>query len=185
MKLMIFIQSHYCELIEQNQFRINDIMILFGDNYHNAYEIITKLIEKGYLSKIKREGFTQNYYAFKDHGLKKLKEFEKEFKHILPKIHEELKNLDTNKLSLENRMENDDILIIYPKIILEIIKSKGYNEFTIKELADCIGKTTGNVSKILRKKLIPNGIVKIETSPTFTKIRTTTIVYSLIDAVLD
>ncbi|MGB5912143.1 MAG: hypothetical protein WBH31_13200, partial [Promethearchaeia archaeon] len=175
----------YCKQIKQNEFRTNDIMILFNNNYHSAYEIITKLLEKGYLNKVIRDGFTQNYFAFNNKGLRKVNEFKQKFMHIMGKIHEELENLNNENLNNVSRMEHDDILNVYPETIKEIIKKKGYNEFTIKELADAIGKTSGHVSKILREKLIAYGIVKLVKSPIYTKITRSTKVYGLTAGRLD
>lgn len=162
--------------LEQSEFRTKDIMSLCNNNYSNAYEIISKLVEKGLLIHVKREGFTQNYYKFSEEGIKRVKELQQIYD-----LHEDLKSLDNQQIISTQRMENDDILEIYPKIIKSIIKTKGYNEFTVKELAEAIGKSTVNISRNLREKLIPNGYVKVKNSSIITKKCGSTKVYYLID----
>ena len=142
--------------LKQSKFRTKDIMSLCNNNYSNAYEIISKLVEKEFLLRVKREGFAQNYYKFSEEGIKRVKEIQQIYE-----LHEGLKSLDNKQIISTQRMENDDILELYPKIIKNIIKTKGFNEFTVKELAEAIGKSTVNISRNLREKLIPNGYVKV------------------------
>ena len=66
-------------------------------------------------------------------------------------------------------------------MIKKIIKEKGYNEFIVKDLAKLLKKTTGNVSKVPKNKLIPKGIVEVCENPTNTKKKGSTKVYRLSD----
>jgi hypothetical protein len=61
----------------------------------------------------------------------------------------------------------------------QIIEKKGFNEFTAKEVGETIGKSTVNVSRILREKLEPNGYVKVKKSAIITKKRGNTKIYYL------
>ncbi len=160
--------------LEQKEFKTKDITILCNNNYHNAYETIRKLVEKGLLYRILREGFTQKYYKFSEEGINKVKELQQKYD-----LHEDLKLLNNNPIISAKRMENDDILKEYPKIINKIIETKGFNEFTVKELAKSIGKSTVNISRILREKLIPIGIVKVKKSAIITKKHGSTKIYYL------
>ncbi len=59
------------------------------------------------------------------------------------------------------------------------MKKKGFNEFIVKEVAEAIGKSTVNVSRILREKLEPSGYVKVKKSAIITKKRGSTKIYYL------
>ncbi len=170
----------YLENRKQSYFRTNDIMSVFNNNYHRAYEIISTLAEKGFILPVKKDGFTQNYYKFSGEGIKKVKELQQSYD-----LHEDLKTLDKVPIISKQRMENDDILDKYPKIIKNIIDTKGYNEFTVKELAETIGKSTVNISRILREKLIPIGYVKVKNSAIITKKRGSTKIYFLNNKIFD
>ena len=166
--------------LEQIEFRTKEIVRLCNNNYHNAYEIISKLVEKGFLHRVKKEGFTQNYYKFSEDGINKVKELQHSYD-----LHEDMKLRDKEQVISTQRMENDDILKIYPKIIKSIIETKGYNEFTVKELSETIGKSTVNISRILREKLIPIGYVKVKNSASITKKHGSTKIYYLTEKNFD
>ena len=173
-KLKMFNIYSYLKIKEQIEFRAKEIMSLFDNKISNAYEIISKLVEKRFLIPIKREGFTQKYYKFSEEGQNKVLEF----KHTYD-LQENLITSDNNQIIPKERMENDDILEIYPRIIKNIIENKGYNEFTVKELAEAIGKSTVNVSRTLREKFITNGYVKVKTSGIITKKKGSTKIFYL------
>jgi DNA-binding PadR family transcriptional regulator len=160
-------------------FRTKDIESISNNNYHNAYHTISTLLKKGYLNDINRKGFTQNYYSFSQKGIEKLNALVAQFKEKNAEIEEEVRQLEIHKNDQNKRLENDDILLIYPKLIKEIIGEKGYNEFIVKDLAKVVGRTTGNVSRILNEKLIPRGIVEICDMHPNTKTRGSTKVYRL------
>jgi len=178
-KLKILELYNLLKIKRVKSFRTKDIESISNNNYHNAYHTISTLLKKGYLNDINRKGFTQNYYSFSQKGFEKVNALVAQFKEKNAEIEEELRQLEIHKNDQNKRLENDDILLIYPKLIKEIIEEKGYNEFIVKDLAKVVGRTTGNVSRILNEKLIPGGIVEICDMHPNTKTRGSTKVYRL------
>ncbi len=184
-KVKILEIYHLLNIKGIKSFRTKDIEIISNNNYHNAYHTISKLLEKGYLTNISPylKDMTQNYFSFTKKGIEKVNTLMTQFKEKNTEILEKLKHIDIKMTNNKKRLENDDILLIYPKLIKKIIKKKGYNEFTVKDLAYLIERTTGNVSRIIKEILIPSKIVEVCDKHPNTKTKGSTKVYSLIDKI--
>jgi len=163
-----------------NEFRIKEASIPFNNHYHRTYELIQRLKEQIFIKEVQKKDNTQMYFQFTERGIKTIEEFQEIYKEKLKEIQGNTKILQEGIANTSRRLENDDILILYPKLIRKIIERKGYNEFTTKDLEKEIKKSYVQISKIIKGKLLPGGYIQEVINPKYIQKKGTTKIYQLI-----
>jgi len=174
LKLLEFLREN-----EINEFRTKEAAIPFNNHYHRTYELIQKLKENNLIKQVQKKDNTQNYFQFTESGIKKVEEFQGRFKEKYKEIQDNTKITTEGMVNTSRRIENDDVFIIYPKLIKKIIERKGYNEFTAKELQKEVKKSLAQISKIIKGKLLPGGYIREVLNPKHMQKKGTTKFYQL------
>jgi len=162
-----------------NEFRIKEAFIPFNKHYHRTYELIQRLKEQKIIKEVQKRDNTQKYFQFTERGINTIEKFREKYKEKYKEIQRNTKILQEDIVNTSKRLENDDILILYPKIIKKIIERKGFNEFTSKELQNEIKKSSAQISKIINEKLLPGGYIREIVNPQHLQKKGTTKYYEL------
>jgi len=146
---------HFTQKLGSELFTINQLIDNLGSSQRTHNQNVKNLIEKGFI-KIDFEIGNQIQYKLTQEGITESKRLEHEHK----TKSEEIRNTIIIKdIQLENNSKKHtgsvDIVHIYCTAIYEIIQTKGFNEFIIKDLKRLLNRTKGMILDNIKRTLIP------------------------------
>jgi len=171
---------YYMKKNHLNSFKIKDIADSLVIKKNIAYRNMGRLISRKLVIEVKLPQIYKLRYKLTKLGIAKAKQIIENNPYDSKNIENQikLKILKINDSSIE-RESHIDILQKYSIQIQKLINVKGYNEFLIKELENCINRGIRDIRININKKLIPEGLVKIIKYPIFTETPKAEVVYRL------
>ena len=152
---------HYVKKSGLNWFFVMNLEDILDLPRGEGYRIIDRLLGKNYIKPIDFKNSYQTRYIFTEMGISKAQGLEQSLPNVSIKLKEIVSKLDFSyDPSINVKDYFSDILMKYSYYIYNLIEEKEFNEFTIPELTDKIGKKIKTVRLHIKDKLIPENLVE-------------------------